>query len=64
MITFLKSKEQHLSDLRQILSIIARCGSQTEAIEYCESVACQYAHLAVEYRKYRDAILEMKGSRI
>lgn len=44
-----------------VLAILARCGSKTKALYYCQDMAATYPRLRREYNEYMNLLLDMRG---
>jgi hypothetical protein len=47
--------------LNSMLAILARCGSKTKALHYCQDMAADYPRLRAEYMQYHEMLLDMEG---
>jgi hypothetical protein len=47
--------------VNSVLAILARCGSKTKALHYCQDMAADYPRLRQEYMQYHEMLLDMEG---
>ena len=47
--------------LSSLLAILARCGSKTKALHYCQDMAANYPRLRREYTRYYEMLLDIGG---